>query len=103
ACDSYHEHLTSIPTRRSSDLHEVLATWNTRLKTGEKSAPALHKAMGDVLATQRSRLAIPRRHDGIIYDIWSMQPRFQARAGRKPDRKSTRLNSSHVKISYAVF
>src|SRR5690606_42155417 len=25
------------------------------------------------------------------------------RAGRRPDRKSTRLNSSHVKISYAVF
>src|SRR5215475_6241552 len=24
-------------------------------------------------------------------------------AGRGPDRKSTRLNSSHVKISYAVF
>src|SRR5690606_41182527 len=25
------------------------------------------------------------------------------RSGRRPDRKSTRLNSSHVKISYAVF
>src|SRR5207302_2487974 len=25
------------------------------------------------------------------------------RDGRRPDRKSTRLNSSHVKISYAVF
>src|SRR5690606_41792180 len=25
------------------------------------------------------------------------------RAGQPPDRKSTRLNSSHVKISYAVF
>src|SRR3989442_10068897 len=26
-----------------------------------------------------------------------------ARWGRRPDRKSTRLNSSHVRISYAVF
>src|SRR5215510_16156590 len=26
-----------------------------------------------------------------------------AREGRRPDRKSTRLNSSHVAISYAVF
>ncbi len=77
--------------------HEVLATWNTRLKTGEKSAPALHKAMGDVLATQRSRLAIPRRHDGIIYDIWSMQPRFQARAGRKPLRL---LEHPHFRAAY---
>src|SRR5690606_41309052 len=31
-------------------------------------------------------------------------PRSDTRAGmRKLDRKSTRLNSSHVKISYAVF
>src|SRR2546430_11976437 len=27
----------------------------------------------------------------------------QPRAGRRPDRKSTRLNSSHSQISYAVF
>src|SRR5690606_40371469 len=31
---------------------------------------------------------------------WRLQPRFGGRSG---DRKSTRLNSSHVKISYAVF
>src|SRR5436309_8680711 len=32
-------------------------------------------------------------------------PRWRAGPGRRrpPDRKSTRLNSSHVKISYAVF
>jgi poly(A) polymerase len=66
--------------------HEVLAAWNNQLKTGEKSIPALHNAMGDVLASQRSRLAIPRRYDGVIYDIWSMQPRFLSRAGRKPFR-----------------
>jgi len=66
--------------------HEVLAAWNNQLKTGEKSIPALHKAMGDVLASQRSRLAIPRRYDGVIYDIWSMQPRLLLRAGRKPFR-----------------
>src|SRR5690606_41786350 len=35
--------------------------------------------------------ARPRRHDAV------------GRAGRRSDRKSTRLNSSHVKISYAVF
>src|SRR5207302_3048673 len=28
---------------------------------------------------------------------------LRQRAGETPDRKSTRLNSSHVKISYAVF
>src|SRR6266498_5438701 len=29
--------------------------------------------------------------------------RRRARTARAPDRKSTRLNSSHVRISYAVF
>src|SRR5690606_41749109 len=33
----------------------------------------------------------------------SRAPRAHARAGGGSDRKSTRLNSSHVKISYAVF
>ncbi len=77
--------------------HEVLVAWNDQLKTGEKSIPALHQAMGDVLATQRRRLAIPRRYDGVIYDIWSMQPRFQARAGRKPFRL---LEHPHFRAAY---
>src|SRR5690606_40852358 len=34
-------------------------------------------------------------------DHYGMQ--YMSRAGYDPDRKSTRLNSSHVKISYAVF
>src|SRR5690349_24230932 len=29
--------------------------------------------------------------------------RWRRRPGARPDRKSTRLNSSHVEISYAVF
>src|SRR5690606_41720791 len=36
-----------------------------------------------------------------LYSIASSQRREQGGQGR--DRKSTRLNSSHVKISYAVF
>src|SRR5574342_953358 len=30
-------------------------------------------------------------------------PRFQIQLDKRPDRKSTRLNSSHHRISYAVF
>src|SRR5690606_40385966 len=33
----------------------------------------------------------------------SSTTRLRSRAGSRGDRKSTRLNSSHVKISYAVF
>src|SRR5690349_22326214 len=34
---------------------------------------------------------------------WCLGTRPTAWAQTKPDRKSTRLNSSHVEISYAVF
>ncbi len=77
--------------------HEVLATWHTYLQSGEKNIPALHRAMGEVLAAQRRRLAIPRRYDGTIFDIWSMQPRFLARAGRKPFRL---LEHPHFSAAY---
>lgn len=66
--------------------HEVLAAWNKRIAAGEKSIPALHVAMVDILALQRQQLAIPRRLDAIIYDIWALQPRLLVRSGRKPFR-----------------
>lgn len=64
--------------------HEVLATWNKHQAAGEKPMPALHLAMVEILTLQRQQLAIPRRLDSIIYDIWTLQPRFVARAGHKP-------------------
>ena len=66
--------------------HEVLTAWNTFLASGEKSTPALHMAMSDVLAVQEKKLAIPRRYDSIMKEIWAMQPRFLGRAGRRPFR-----------------
>src|SRR5687768_18186513 len=45
---------------------------------------------------RRARL----RHDGLGR-LRGLRPR--ARGGRRGDRKSTRLNSSHGYISYAVF
>jgi poly(A) polymerase len=66
--------------------HEVLTAWNAYLASGEKSTPALHRAMSDVLAVQEKKLAIPRRYDAIMKEIWAMQPRFLGRAGRRPFR-----------------
>lgn len=43
-------------------------------------------AMSDVLAVQEKKLAIPRRYDAIMKEIWAMQPRFLGRAGRRPFR-----------------
>lgn len=66
--------------------HEVLSSWNSFQASGEKPLPALFKAMDEILSIQHKKLAIPRRFDAVIQEIWAMQPRFQARAGRKPFR-----------------
>ncbi|PSJ17525.1 polynucleotide adenylyltransferase PcnB [Nitrosomonas supralitoralis] len=66
--------------------HEVLSYWNSLQTTGEKPLPALFKAMDHILSLQHKKLAIPRRFDAVIQEIWAMQPRFEARVGRKPFR-----------------
>lgn len=66
--------------------HEVLLYWNSLQTTGEKPLPALFKAMDHILSLQHKKLAIPRRFDAVIQEIWAMQPRFEARVGRKPFR-----------------
>src|SRR5256885_10378581 len=48
------------------------------------------------------RLADDERHAADLVSQHAARPRF-ARAGEQRDRKSTRLNSSHLVISYAVF
>lgn len=64
--------------------HEVLSNWNKCRASGEKPFPALFKSMEQVLSLQREKLAIPRRYDAVIQEIWAMQPRFEMRAGRRP-------------------
>src|SRR5699024_12854146 len=76
-----HQHLHSFPTRRSSDL------------TGEH--PGVFKNKNDV--TGRNQSYYRRDH---FSDLLKEQ---QDVNHTLIDRKSTRLNSSHVSISYAVF
>src|SRR5690554_7060932 len=38
-----------------------------------------------------------------VVKLYYIQPNFRHERPQKGDRKSTRLNSSHVRISYAVF
>jgi len=64
--------------------HEVLAAWKGREAKGMKPYPALHHAMDDVLSVQEQKLAIPRRYDAVMREIWYMQPRFDNRSGRRP-------------------
>src|SRR5207302_10485456 len=76
-CYGHHRDLHSFPTRRSSDLLGV-----------ERSHVAGY-SMGGRLA-----LHLTTRRPDRVLSLLTIGAQ---------DRKSTRLNSSHVKISYAVF
>jgi len=66
--------------------HEVLATWKARQDAGEKPIGAMHAAMDEVLDRQRVHLAIPRRYDTVMKELWLLQPRFEQRGGQRPLR-----------------
>lgn len=65
---------------------EVERAWRRIQEQGTPPIPALHQAMGEGLDRQREQLAIPRRYDGVIKDIWGLQPRFSQRGGQRPFR-----------------
>src|SRR5690606_41738915 len=51
----------------------------------------------------RGKPQAPRARGGDVARVPPRKPTRTAAPTKKGDRKSTRLNSSHVKISYAVF
>src|SRR5207249_10909019 len=76
-CSRPHRDLHSFPTRRSSDLADFEGE-----RRALEAAPEVDREGGGVLPEVREQV-----ESGVA----------------EPDRKSTRLNSSHVSISYAVF
>src|SRR5690606_41637116 len=77
-----HRHLHSFPTRRSSDLRTILIA-----TIGPADPAAMRTKLVEAFEPLESASRPP--------EAAQVQPFV--------DRKSTRLNSSHVKISYAVF
>jgi len=55
-------------------------------QAGQPSIPALHDAMHEALDAQRESLAIPRRFDATMKELWLLQPRFLQRGGQRPFR-----------------
>ena len=53
---------------------------------GEKPLAAMHRSMDEVMETQRKSLAIPRRLDGNIKELWLTQSRFAQRTRGKAFR-----------------
>src|SRR5207302_10252524 len=80
--------LHSFPTRRSSDLYDAGLSADRAPDRPHQRAARRHRGVG-----------------GVVHAIRRGGRRRRHQRGREipRDRKSTRLNSSHVKISYAVF
>src|SRR5690606_41117538 len=102
----------------SSDAHSVvLSRYGTvdvfffhATSPPDPSTLSLHDALPISRRRIERRRSVHRDHGGRVWDVawtapWRLGPlrRPVAKARHRPDRKSTRLNSSHVKISYAVF
>src|SRR5690606_40055130 len=95
-----HRYLHSFPTRRSSDLKvwqdaRVFVKLNYELTDSEN----FKKDYGLKDQLQRSVVSIMNN----IAEGFDGNREFIKFLKYSKDRKSTRLNSSHVKISYAVF
>src|SRR5439155_19456718 len=88
-CHAAHRSLHSFPTRRSSDL---------------AGAPSRRRSRGSPPAARPRHQHVSERAAYGLRPAESRDPDAEnGRRGRAKDRKSTRLNSSHVAISYAVF
>src|SRR5690606_40212174 len=83
--------LHSFPTRRSSDL---LISRNMRLVSKQVTLSALDREESRGGHIRSDYPETDPELDGMHQIVGTFQTE---------DRKSTRLNSSHVKISYAVF
>ena len=59
---------------------QVRTRWQARLDAGEHAFPALHTAIDSVIDEQAEKLAIQRRYQSDMREIWVMQPRLEKRA-----------------------
>src|SRR5699024_11524728 len=94
--------LVCLPTRRSSDLDAVQV-----LVGGLLVPQAAHQAAAaaaDLGGVEGEALLLGHPDgDGLEVPQKAAAAEGLAAQADAPDRKSTRLNSSHVSISYAVF
>src|SRR5690606_40031586 len=89
--------LPSFPTRRSSDLDQIWKVLESFASFGFCKAHAAAFA----LPTYQSAWLKTHWPAHFLAGVLTHDPGMYPK--RLIDRKSTRLNSSHVKISYAVF
>src|SRR5699024_12594600 len=94
-CSGDHTELHSFPTRRSSDLESLHSTAGYA-KFKNPTVQKEYKKLGF-----NGMIVEEISEDGL--DKADLSEEKLKKAALPEDRKSTRLNSSHVSISYAVF
>src|SRR5256886_4073857 len=81
--------------------------WSSDVCSSDLAKLAQSTAQGESAAieTERERVSrlLPRNPENALAERASEAACLGARASARRDRKSTRLNSSHSQISYAVF
>src|SRR5690606_42110431 len=94
--------LHSFPTRRSSDLYISMDYQNQGGLFNEDPASSYITNVDYSRYVLRTNLElnVDKNMTAYLQMVGNIQDFLQPGVG---DRKSTRLNSSHVKISYAVF
>src|SRR5690606_41790384 len=95
--------LPSFPTRRSSDLDRAAEIEPALAPVKDKIAGAVYSPIdqtGDSRQFTERLAAWASDRLGVVFRLGTTVDGLDIEG---EDRKSTRLNSSHVKISYAVF
>jgi poly(A) polymerase len=80
--------------------HPMVFRWQKLEANGLRTAQAMHQAMDEVLEEARKTLAIPRRLDPLIKELWLAQPRFLQRSQVKAYRN---LSHPRFRASYDFF
>src|SRR5207244_12665785 len=100
---SHSRHLHSFPTRRSSDL-ETKGLGVGSCRQLFCPLPKVHVSFcGWIPGSLTIRTIQHIRLSETVEKVLRKHQRLAARSASAVDRKSTRLNSSHQIISYAVF
>src|SRR5205814_8340024 len=102
-CSAQLQHLHSFPTRRSSDLHRGFNTEAVKRSIAENIRAGAYRRGAGTITMQLARnlwlgheRTLSRKMQEVVL-AWILEHLTGV------DRKSTRLNSSHLGISYAVF
>src|SRR5690606_41116276 len=92
-----------FPTRRSSDLRKAVEANTLHFRQAEPAEENIPVLVNSSSAATDERVNIERARLAQVLREQRLRIKTLQSAHRDAvDRKSTRLNSSHVKISYAV-